>query len=408
MRMLFTTLPYAGHFHPLVPIAQAAVLAGHQVAFACAPSFIPTVEQVGFQALPTGLDDRGRAMSDLFPGLRQVPPFDNTYWLHAYVLAGVLAPAMAPDVLAHARAWSADLLVRDSAEYGAAAAAEVLGLPHASIRTTATSAAYALRHVVAEPLARLRVLNGLPPDPAVAMPFRFLHLACEPPGFARPGDQPASTAHLLRPGLFDEPVKQSVPSWLAALPDRPTVYVTLGTIASQGLLGRGVFAVMLEALRDEPITLILTVGRDNDPAALGPQPPNVHVERYIPQGWLLPRCDLVVAHGGFSTLMGALNQGLPLVLVPIGGDQPLNAACCAALGVGQVVAPEERTPEAIRAVVRQVLADPTYRRAAERVRESMAALPGPEEAIRLLEHLARERCPLISAAPHSTPPAASD
>ena len=121
------------------------------------------------------------------------------------------------------------------------------------------------------------------------------------------------------------------------------------------------------------------------------------MERFIPQTPLLPHCDLVVTHGGFNTVTGALNAGLPLVLLPLGSDQPYNAACCAHLGLGVVVAPEEFTPEAIRAAVREVLDNPTYQQNAERVRDEMAALPGPEQAVHLLERLAEERRPIPAA-----------
>jgi UDP:flavonoid glycosyltransferase YjiC (YdhE family) len=43
-----------------------------------------------------------------------------------------------------------------------------------------------------------------------------------------------------------------------------------------------------------------------------------------------------------------------------------------------------------------VLADQTYRRHAERMRDEIAALPGPEHAVTLLERLAAERRPLPS------------
>ena len=66
----------------------------------------------------------------------------------------------------------------------------------------------------------------------------------------------------------------------------------------------------------------------------------------------------------------------------------------AALGVGRVIAPDNRTPEAIREAVRTVLSDPSYRTNAERLRGEMAALPGPEYAVELLERLAAERRPL--------------
>ena len=68
MRILFTTVQLSGHFHPLVPIARAAVAAGHEVAFACAASFVPTVDRAGFRAFPAGFDDRGHPIPELFPG----------------------------------------------------------------------------------------------------------------------------------------------------------------------------------------------------------------------------------------------------------------------------------------------------------------------------------------------------
>ena len=65
--------------------------------------------------------------------------------------------------------------------------------------------------------------------------------------------------------------EEALPPWVADLPDRPTVYATLGTIVNASRAA-ALFPLMLAALRDEPINLILTVGRDNDPAQFGPQP----------------------------------------------------------------------------------------------------------------------------------------
>jgi UDP:flavonoid glycosyltransferase YjiC (YdhE family) len=392
MRILFTTVQGSGHFQPLVPIARAAVAAGHDVAFACAASFVPTVERAGFRASPAGFDDRGRTMPELFPGFAKGMAAVQ-YWGLPNIFVGVFAVAMTPDLLTIARAWHPDLIVRDTHEYGGCVAAEVLGIPHASVRTASHSSQYGLRHLVAGGLARLRELNGLPPDPDTAMPFRYLHLAAEPPRFRLADGPVAPTAHLIRPVNF-ESGDEALPSWVAALPARPTVYATLGTVFSRGPAADALFTAMLAALRDEPVNLIVTVGRDNDPAAFGPQPPNVHIARFIPQSALLPYCDLVVQQGGFSTVTGALNAGLPMVVMPISADQPYNAACCAALGVGVVIEPGERSAEAIREAVRAVMDDPSYRQKAEQVRAEMAELPGPEHAVTLLERLAVEKQPL--------------
>ncbi len=396
MRVLFTTLPQSGHFNPLVPIARALRDAGHAVAFACPTGFAPIVEAAGFPSFPAGFEERGHPIRKLFPGVGRLEGMERAIWVGSSLFIGVYGAAMAANLLTVCHAWQPDLIVRDAAEFGGCVAAEALGLPHASVRTGSISGSYTRRGRYSAALAPLRERAGLDPDPDDAMPFRYLHLAAEPPGFVPAGEGHAATTHLLRPENF-ESGDGTLPPWVAGLPNRPTVYATLGTVVSSYPLGRDTFAAILEALRDEPWNLVLTVGRDNDPATFGPQPEHVHIERYIPQSQLVPHCDLVVTQGGFSTITGALNAGLPLVVVPLLADQPLNAACCAALGVGRVVEPEERTPDAIRAGVRAVLADPSYRTNAERVRDEIAALPGPEHAVELLERLVSEKQPILAA-----------
>ena len=157
------------------------------------------------------------------------------------------------------------------------------------------------------------------------------------------------------------------------------------------------FQAILDGLRDEPINLILTIGRDQDPDQFGRQPDNVHIERYIPQNLLFPHCDLVITHAGFSTVTEALTHGLPLVPIPLDADQPLNAERCAALGVAEVIEHDRRTPAAIRSAVRTVLNDPSYRRNAEQIRHDIAQLPGPEHAASLLERLAADKQTLLSS-----------
>jgi UDP:flavonoid glycosyltransferase YjiC (YdhE family) len=299
-----------------------------------------------------------------------------------------------PDVLALAVTWPPDLVVRDASEYGGCVAAEVLGIPHASVRTAVTPSSHAGRRLVAEELADLRAAHSLPPDPATAMPFRYLHLACEPPGLWPPEDPPAPTSHLLRPEPFDRSGDEGLPDWVAGLGDAPTVCATLGTFMNRST---EVFQAILGGLRGEATNLILAIGRDQDPGQFGPQPANVRIARYIPLSLLLPRCALVVCQAGFSTAVSALRQGLPLVMLPLGADQPLVARQMARLGAGPVLGPQERTPKAIRDAVRAVLTDPAYRANAERARDAMAALPGPEHAVTLLERLAAARQPIIAA-----------
>ena len=160
------------------------------------------------------------------------------------------------------------------------------------------------------------------------MAFRHLHLCFTPPGFDGPGARFPPTArffaHHSTPTPHDDP-----PPWLDHLAGRPTVLVSLGTVFYRT---PGLHETILAALRDEPVNLLIALGFDQDPARLGPLPPHVRVQPTLPQVALLPRCALLVSHGGFNSVKEALAEGVPLVILPIAGDQPYCAKRCHALG----------------------------------------------------------------------------
>ena len=74
-------------------------------------------------------------------------------------------------------------------------------------------------------------------------------------------------------------------------------------------------------------------------------------------------------------MLGGLVHGVPQVALPRGTDQPQNAALLERAGAGRVVQPEDYAVETIRTAVREVTGDPSFRAAAERVRDEIAAMP---------------------------------
>ena len=263
-------------------------------------------------------------------------------WLRRQAFLRTITEQMLDDLLTLGASWAPDLVVREASEYAGCLAAEHWGIPHAVVGRI-LGADYGQRARRVALLAPMRDRLGLPPDPDIAMPHRYLQLLPEPPSFHPPGEPLAPTAHFVRPGGFDRSGDENVPEWINAMPHPRTVHATLGTV--MGRTSR-LFAIIIDALRDEPVNLILTVGRARDPAEFGPQPASVRIERYIPHSLLLPHCDAVITQGSINTVMTTLGHGLPLVLLPLGGDQPANAARCAALAVGRcAVTGAERTPE---------------------------------------------------------------
>ena len=383
MRALFTFAGGAGHAEPLVPIARAVAAAGHAVAFSGRMSVVAEMESRGFAVFPDP-PDPADAPQGITPLAELSTEREDAVLRHGF--ADRIARARAARVLALCGAegapsasglppgWGPDVVVCDEVDFGAMVAAERAGVPHATVIVVAAGGLIRAA-VVADALDAVRAGHGLEPDPELRMSSRHLVLSPGPPSFRDPAFPLPATAVSIRPPEID-PVGG---------PRRPAVYFTLGTVfnvESGDLFGR-----VLAGLRELPVEVVATVGRQVDPRRLGPQPANVRVAAHIPLAEVLARCDAVVSHGGSGTVTGALAAGLPSVLLPMGADQPLNAARCEALGAGIALDALRATPAAIGEAVTTVLEDPRYRRAAARLREESAALPPPAHAVELLERL---------------------
>jgi len=380
MRALFTFTGARGHLEPLLPIALAARDVGHVVAVAGRPSILTAASILGLEVFATATDrSRPAKRTPLLPVDLEREARDLRVGF-----ALLNAREHAASVRELCEAWRPDFLVCDEVDFGSMIAAERLGLPYASVVTLAAGSMLRPENL-AESLDTVRAEHGLPPDPDLEMPRRHLVLAPVPPSFRDPAFPTPPTLHAFRPGLSAPAVVET---------DPPTVYFTLGT--EFNLESGDLFERVLAGLGELRVAVIATVGSDLDPAVLGVPPDNVRVERYVPQSAILQHASAVVCHGGSGSVVGVLAHGLPLVLLPMGADQPQNAERCATLGVGRVLDVVAATPEDVREAVSAVLSDPSYRAAAERLRNEFAALPGPEHAVALLERLNSERRPVLA------------
>jgi UDP:flavonoid glycosyltransferase YjiC (YdhE family) len=150
---------------------------------------------------------------------------------------------------------------------------------------------------------------------------------------------------------------------------RPLVLVGLSsTVMSQGaeLLQRAA-----DALGGLPVRGLVTTGPAVDPAAIRP-PPNVSVRRWVRHADVLPDCSAVLTHGGHGTVLKALTAGVPLVVAPLGRDQPDNAARVVHSGAGLWVSKKADVP-ALQDALGRVLHESRYRAAARRMAATLAA-----------------------------------
>jgi UDP:flavonoid glycosyltransferase YjiC (YdhE family) len=383
MRVLCSTTPMEGVFGPFVALGRALAEAGHEVMVATGLDLQDRVRAEGFAvavAGPTAIEGALAAAAD--PAVRDAPA-DERWRFPAAMFGAIIAPRKLPALQALADEFNPDLVVHAPVDVAGPLLASVLGLP---------SACYGFMQPlepevvagIAERAAPLWEDAGLRPDPYAGI-YRGQYLDPCPPSLRNARHPGAPRLQPIRPEAHGDP-DAALPVWAQQLGRRPTLYVSLGTVPFFNQPAR--FRSLLAGLVQDDIELIVTVSELHDPAALEFSAPTLHAERWLPLAPLLPRCDAVLCHAGSGTTLAALAAGLPLVLVPDGADQFVNAQACEAAGVARSLTPAQTSATSVRHAVHAVLAPDSPERAAARgLAGEIAAMPSAGEAAHQLNDL---------------------
>ena len=343
-------------------------------------SFAPVVEREGLRPEALGLDWLLSDDATIPPDLRE-PPAYTIEAVVAHRFVHQTAERMARDVMGLADRWRPDLIVRETTEYGGSLAAQVLGIPSAALQVASPSLlSDTVVVAVAAALDVVRERLGLPPDPGRVAPADELVVCFAPPALHDPAIRLPPGLRSFHPG--PPPHEDAVPDAVAGLGgDRPLVYATLGTAFNGPSTMQSFLSALEDGLADEHVDLLVTLGRDADPDALGARRPGVRVLSFVPQRAVVDRCSVVVCHGGYGTVLDAIDASVPLVVVPLGADQFVNAAAVARAGIGIAVEEPRPSPQSIRRAVVSLL-DPRspHRHRVAALRDGWRALPGPDEA----------------------------
>jgi UDP:flavonoid glycosyltransferase YjiC (YdhE family) len=142
-----------------------------------------------------------------------------------------------------------------------------------------------------------------------------------------------------------------------------------------------------EALTGQDLDAVLTLGPGVSAEAID-APCNIETVPHADHDQLLPRTDAVITHGGLGTTLRALAHGKPLLLLPLGRDQQFNATRVVELGAG-VHMPVESSPDEIAFALLELLAQPSFRKAAEHAAAAIARGKPDETAAAALSSLGR-------------------
>jgi UDP:flavonoid glycosyltransferase YjiC (YdhE family) len=167
--------------------------------------------------------------------------------------------------------------------------------------------------------------------------------------------------------------------------DSARVLLTFSTTVMEGqpeLVER-----LSRAVADLGLRATLTLGPALAPEAVS-MPDEVEVLAFADHDRLMPECSIVISHGGLGTVTRALAHGVPVLVLPLGRDQAFNASRVEDLGAG-IALPETSPADRIRAAIRTLLTDGSFRAAAAGAARRIAREQPDRRAADALERAAR-------------------
>ncbi|GGK91355.1 glycosyl transferase [Sphaerisporangium melleum] len=421
MRVLFVTNVFRSHLYALVPLAWALRTAGHDVRVAGPPDIAGDIVHTGLPGVLIGGELRiHEKMAQAVPFYDQMEPADprgmrtgkslqtDFGWgdPHAELadfIAGVRT-ALFPDdtiddLVSVARAWRPDLVITDPTAFPGALAARTVGAAHARQLFGMDRIAQVRAACLARP--------GSGGDPLRDWLEPIMHrYGCAFDEEAVLGQWTVSPLPSFIPGVegvhyvparrvpFNGP--SIVPRWLEEPPARRRVCMTLGvTHRDAGMSGISV-QELLDAVADLDVEVVATFNAQQL-ASVSVVPDNVRVVDFVPLNALLPTCSAIVHEGGSGAFAGALENGVPQVIVPhdftvekwLG---PLaNAIGLEERGAGVYAAnARSLTASVLRDSLKLVLEDPSFAAKAARLRTEALAMPTPNDIVPVLEKLTAE------------------
>jgi MGT family glycosyltransferase len=179
--------------------------------------------------------------------------------------------------------------------------------------------------------------------------------------------------------------REQVQSWISPHPELPLVYISLGSIFTDN---PEFYRVCLEAFGDRRFQVAMTIG-GVDASGLGPLPPTVHVQPWLPQLAVLRQASAFITHAGMNSTMEALYYGVPLLTLPQMPEQAVNADRVVALGLGQQLDVRAVTADALRDALDQVTSSSEIRANLTRMQAEVRAAGGVDAGVQAIgNHLA--------------------
>jgi MGT family glycosyltransferase len=178
---------------------------------------------------------------------------------------------------------------------------------------------------------------------------------------------------------------------------KPLIYASMGTLQNRL---QWVFETIASACEGLDAQLVVSLGGSAKPESLPRLAGNPLVVEYAPQLELLKKAALMITHAGMNTTMECVQQGVPMIAIPVTHDQPGVAARIAWTGAGQMVPLRRLKVSRLRNAIKQVLSQDSYKEQVLRLQKATHQAGGVRRAADIIEQAISTGKPVLAQAIH--------
>jgi zeaxanthin glucosyltransferase len=193
--------------------------------------------------------------------------------------------------------------------------------------------------------------------------------------------------HFYNVGPFIDDTPMDIPFPFEKLNGKPLVYISLGTILN---MRPDIFNLVGASFKDIVVQLAISLGNKQVDLNMDIFPPETIIVSYAPQKEVLAKAKLCITHGGMNTVMDALSNAVPVLVVPISFDQPGTAGRMKYLNVGEYIQYKALSEVAINKTVKKIFSTKSYYENAAKMKEQFLQLNGKDQAINIIERTINE------------------
>ncbi|XP_077377266.1 UDP-glucuronosyltransferase 3A1-like isoform X2 [Festucalex cinctus] len=199
--------------------------------------------------------------------------------------------------------------------------------------------------------------------------------------------QPLLPATVLTGGLLNkpaEPLEQDLDSWISSFGESGFIIVALGSMVSSVSVDR-LLVELVDGFSVIPQGVIWRYDCERWPPHLS-KPSNLLLVDWLPLNDLLghDKVRLFITHGGQNSLLQAVYHAVPILGIPLFGDQFDNVVKAEAKGLGLAISPTRITGKLLSSTIQTVVRDVRFKSAALALSRIHRSHPVPP-ALRLVK-----------------------